>query len=475
MPTRAPSLQKARTGIEGLDEITHGGLPKGRTTLVSGSAGAGKTVFGIEFLVHGALMFDEPGVFITFVETEKELAQDVASFGFDLEALQEEGKLAIEHVHLDREDTAESGEYDLEGLFIRLARAVEAVHAKRVVLDTIEVLFSALKDQSAVRSELLRLFRWLKDHELTSVVTSERGNGILSRLGIEEYVADCVILLDHRVTDQISTRRIRVVKYRGSRHEMDEHPFLMGESGISVIPVTSAALDYNANTERVSSGVPGIDAMLSGLGFFRGSSILVSGTTGTGKTTLALTFLAAGCERGETALYIGFEESLSQIVRNMRSIGLDLETWQEKGLLHFNTLRASSLGLEAHLASIMQSVKNTKPRLVAIDPMSDFLEASNRTHVKSMITRLVDFLKLNEITALFTRLPSPFEQTEVSIERISSLVDTVLILRHVERGNRHSKFLHIMKSRGMNHSSNVAELILTGNGIRISEPQEEIA
>jgi circadian clock protein KaiC len=461
-------LRKTPTGIEGLDEITAGGLPTGRTTLVCGSAGSGKTVLGMEFLVHGILDYGEPGVFMAFEETEQDLAQNVASFGYDLERLQSEGKLAIDHVLIERSEIEETGEYDLEGLFIRLGNAVDSIGAKRVVLDTIEVLFSGLLNQSIIRAELRRLFRWLKDRGLTAIVTGERGEGILTRYGLEEYVADCVILLDHRVTEQLSTRRLRIVKYRGSLHGTDEYPFLMGENGISVLPVTSVGLTHPASTERISSGVADLDAMIGGRGFFRGSSILVSGTAGTGKTSLAMTFLKASCERGEQALYFGFEESTDQVLRNMSSIGLDLQPWIEKGLLHFHNVRPSSLGLEAHLASIHQIIKRVNPKVVVMDPLTSFIAGDDKG-VKSMLTRLVDFLKMKQITALFTHLSTAGRGLESTDESISSIMDAWLLLRDVEDEGRRSCALFVLKARGMAHSHEMRDFLLTDEGIRLGD------
>ena len=357
MALNGNALSKTPTGIDGLDEITHGGLPTGRTTLICGSAGSGKTVMGLEFLVHGAVEHNEPGVIIAFEETQAELTKNVASFGFDLAQLEKEGKLAIDYVFVERSEIEETGEYDLEGLFIRLASAVESVKAKRVVIDTLEVLFAGLTNQGLIRAELRRLFRWLKEKGLTAIITGERGEGVLTRYGLEEYVADCVILLDNRVSDQISTRRLRIVKYRGSQHGSDEYPFLMGPTGISVLPLTTVGLSHGASAERISSGVPGLDRMLGGAGFFRGSSILVSGTPGTGKSSLALAFLKAASERGEKTLYFGFEESQAQIIRNTSSIGFNLQPYIDRGLLNFHTVRPSNLGLEAHLASMHQPTK----------------------------------------------------------------------------------------------------------------------
>jgi circadian clock protein KaiC len=461
-------LAKTPTGIEGLDEVTNGGLPTGRTSLVCGSAGSGKTVLGMEFLVHGILDYNEPGVFMAFEETERDLTQNVASMGFDLDRLQQEGKLSIDHVYIEKSEIEETGEYDLEGLFIRLGAAVYAVKAKRVVLDTIEVLFSGLKNQSIIRAELRRLFRWLKDRGLTAIVTGERGEGTLTRHGLEEYVADCVILLDHRVTDQISTRRLRIVKYRGSLHGTDEYPFLMGESGISVLPISLVGLTHLASSDRISSGVAGIDDMLGAHGFFRGSSILVSGTPGTGKSSVAMTFLKAACDRGEKALYFGFEESRDQVLRNMKSIGLDLQPYLDRELLHFHTVPPSNLGLEAHLASMHQLIKRIDPKVVAIDPITNFISVSDAKAVKSMLTRMVDFLKMKQITTLCTHL-STLDRRERSDESVSSMMDTWLQLRDLEHDGCRSYALYVIKSRGMAHSHEMRQFILTDDGIKLGE------
>jgi circadian clock protein KaiC len=461
------ALVKSRTGIDGLDEITYGGLPHGRTTLVCGSAGSGKTVLGMEFLIHGALKFGEPGVFMAFEETDHELVDNIASTGYDLQALQKENKLCIDHVRIERSEIEETGDYDLEGLFIRLGCAVDSIGAKRVVLDTIEVLFSGLQDHGIIRAELRRLFRWLKDRGITAVITGERGQGELTRYGLEEYVADCVILLDHRITDQISTRRLRIVKYRGSVHGTDEYPFLIDGTGISVLPLTSLGLSHRASTERIPTGIAELDAMLCGEGFFRGSSILLSGTAGVGKSSIAMTFLSAACQRGESALYFGFEESVEQIVRNMRSIGLDLMPMIEQGLLHFHTVRPSSLGLESHLSHMHRLIREVQPRVVAIDPITNFVSVSDPAGVKSMLTRLVDFLKTEQITALFTHLAANASRTENTDQNISSIMDAWVLLRDLERGDCRTGALSVLKSRGMAHSRETRELVLTDAGVTI--------
>ncbi|HEX5236595.1 MAG TPA: circadian clock protein KaiC [Silvibacterium sp.] len=460
-------IGKSPTGIDGLDEITNGGLPTGRTTLVCGAAGSGKTAMALEFLLHGVKDFNEPGVFMAFEETEKELAQNIASFGFDLEQMEKTGKVAIDHVFIERSEIEETGEYDLEGLFIRLGSAVDSVGAKRVVLDTLEVLFAGLSNQSVIRSELRRLFRWLKERGLTAIVTGERGDGTLTRYGLEEYVADCVILLDHRVSEQISTRRLRIVKYRGSPHGTDEYPFLMGLNGISVLPLTSVGLDHGASSDRISSGVKDLDAMLGKKGFYRGSSILVSGTPGTGKSSLALSFLKAACDRGEKTLYFGFEESKAQIIRNTASIGLDLQPYVDRGLLHFHTVRPSNLGLEAHLASMHQLVKELNPTVVVVDPISNFISDADQSGVKSMLIRLVDFLKMRQITAMFTHLTSLGGAEERTDETVSSIMDSWLLIRDLEDKGHRTYGIYVLKSRGMSHSHELREFMLTDSGIKL--------
>ena len=466
-PPRA--FEKSLTGIQGLDEITNGGLPKGRPTLVCGEAGCGKTLIGLEFLVNGATRFDEPGVFMAFEETAEELAQNVVSLGFDLDDLIARNKLAVDYVHIERSEIEETGEYDLDGLFIRLGYAIDSIGAKRVVLDTLEVLFGGLSNESILRSELRRLFRWLKDRGITAVITAERGDGKLTRHGLEEYVSDCVITLDHRVTEQVATRRIRVAKYRGSAHGTNEYPFLIDEGGVDVLPITSVGLDHPASDERISSGIPRLDTMLGGKGYYRGSSILVSGTAGVGKSSMAATFADAACRRGERVVYFAFEEARDQVIRNMRSIGVDLEPWTRKGLLRFYASRPSLLGLEAHLATMYKSVRDYQPRAVIVDPITNFVSVGSQVEVKSMLLRLVDFLKASQITALFTSLTSggsPTEQTDVGI---SSLVDTWLLLRDIELNGERNRGMYVLKSRGMAHSNQIREFTFTPEGIRLTD------
>ncbi len=463
------SLPKCATGIPGLDEITGGGLPKGRTTLVCGGAGCGKTLLGIEFLVRGATLYDEPGVFIAFEETAEELAQNVCSLGFDLDDLIETRKLAVDYIYIERSEIEETGEYDLEGLFIRLGHAIDSIGAKRVVLDTLETLFSGLSNVAILRSELRRLFRWLKQKGVTSIVTAERGEGSLTRHGLEEYVSDCVLLLDHRVEGQISTRRLRVVKYRGSVHATNEFPFLIDEGGISVLPITSLQLQHKASIERISSGVPALDAMLGGQGFFRGSSVLVSGTAGVGKTSLSCHAADACCQRNERCLYFAFEESEAQLLRNMRSIGLDLEPWVKKGLLRFQVARPTMNGLEMHLAGIHKQVEAFQPHLVIVDPITSFLSSGTDSEASSMMVRLVDYLKSRQITAFLTNLNhagSVLEQTNVAI---SSLIDTWLLLRDIELNGERNRGLYILKSRGMAHSNQIREFLLTEKGVQLTD------
>lgn len=463
------ALPKTRTGIRGLDEITGGGLPQGRPTLICGSAGCGKTLLAMEFLVRGAQELHEPGVFVCFEENAEELTRNVASLGFDLKDLEKKKKLFLDYVYIERSEIEETGEYDLEGLFIRLDYAIRTVNAKRVVLDTIEALFSGLPNQNILRAELRRLFRWLKEKGVTAIVTAERGDGTLTRHGLEEYVADCVITLDHRVTDQITTRRMRVVKYRGSLHGTNEYPFLIDEQGITVMPITSVSLDHPASIERLPSGIPRLDLMLGGKGFFQGSSILVSGTAGTGKTSIAMHLANATCKRGETCLYLASEESKNQVVRNGRSIGIDLEPWVKKGLLHFHSTRPTFYGLEMHLVSIHKLVETKKPKVVIFDPISNLTAIGSNAEIQNMLMRLLDFLKSRGITSLCASLThgnSPIEMTEVGI---SSIMDTWLLLRDSEYNGERTRVMYILKSRGMAHSNQVREFIITNKGIDLTD------
>ena len=459
------TLPKAPTGIPGLDEITNGGLPRGRPTLVAGSAGCGKTLLAMEFLVRGAAEFDEPGVFLAFEETADELTQNVRSLGFDLEDLVARKKLLVDHVHIERSEIDETGDYDLEGLFIRLGYAIDSIGAKRVVLDTLEVLFGGLSNVSILRSELRRLFRWLKDKGVTAIITGERGEGTLTRHGLEEYVSDCVIALDHRVSEQLSTRRIRIVKYRGTTHGTNEYPFLIDEDGISVLPVTSLGLRHSASDERISTGVRGLDEMLGGKGVFRGSTVLISGTAGTGKTSLAAYFVAAACARGERCLYLSFEESASQLMRNMRSIGLDLSPWVKKDLLQFHSTRPSAYGLEMHLATMHKLVKEYEPKVVVVDPITTFLNAGTSREAEGMLMRLIDFLKAHHVTAVFTSLTRGGQATESTQTAVSSLIDTWLLVRDLESAGERNRGVYVLKSRGMAHSNQIREFLLTGEGI----------
>jgi circadian clock protein KaiC len=460
-----PQLPKAPTGIQGLDEITNGGLPRSRPTLVCGAAGCGKTLLAMEFLVRGAVQFGEPGVFMAFEETAADLTQNVRFLGFDLDGLQKQKKLAVDFVRVERSEIEENGEYDFEGLFIRLGHAIDSIGAKRVVLDTIESLFSGFSNESILRAELRRLFLWLKERGMTAVITGERGEGSLTRQGLEEYISDCVILLDHRVIEQISTRRLRIVKYRGTSHFTNEYPFLIGEDGINLLPITSAGLHYQVSDERISTGVARLDAMLDGRGYYRGSTVLVSGTAGSGKSSLAAHFIDATCRRGEGCLYIPFEESPAQIIRNMRSIGLDLENWAKKGLLHFYANRSTTHGLEMHLLACQRLVQDLNPKAIVFDPIGTLIDAGSRRDATIMVTRLIDFLKMRGITTLMNNLTSGGDALEKTNIDISSLVDTWLLLRDIELGGERNRAMYILKSRGMAHSNQIREFLITGDGI----------
>ncbi|HMO57317.1 MAG TPA: circadian clock protein KaiC [Roseiflexaceae bacterium] len=467
LSARRHVLQKAPTGIHGIDEITNGGLPRGRPTLVCGSAGCGKTLLAMEFLIHGALEYAEPGVFIAFEETADELTRNVASLGYDLELMGEQNQLVVETIHVDRSEIEETGEYDLEGLFIRIGFAIDSIGAQRIVLDTIEALFSSFANEAILRAELRRLFRWLKERGVTAIVTAERGNQALTRHGLEEYVADCVILLDHRVDDEISTRRLRMVKYRGSTHGTNEYPFFIGEHGITVLPLTSASLEYEVGDERISTGVAQLDEMLGGPGIIRGSSMLISGTAGSGKTSLIATFVDAACRRGERCLFMSFEESVSQICRNMRSIGIDLVPWIDQGLLRFSTQRPTAYGLELHLMSIIEQVHTFQPRVVVLDPITNFSAVGTTSDVKAMLVRLFDLLKSQDVTLCCTSLTEAGGDAEHTDVGVSSLMDTWILLRNIETHGERNRGLYILKSRGIAHSNQVREMIMTSEGIKL--------
>ncbi len=460
-------IQKSPTGVKGFDEITGGGLPKGRPTLVVGGAGAGKTVFGMEFLIFGATRFDEPGVLIAFEETANELAQNVASLGFDLKKLQAQKKIILDHVRVERSEIEETGEYDLEALFVRIGLSLDTIGAKRIVLDSIEALFSGLSNEMILRAELRRLFNWLKDKGVTAVITAEQGVGTFTRHGLEEYVSDAVVFLDHRIENQLSTRRLRVVKYRGSAHGTNEYPFLISKEGFEVLPITSLGLQHEASTERISTGVPRLDTMMGGQGYYRGSTILISGAAGSGKTSLASHFALAACQRGEKCLYFAYEESESQVKRNMRSIGLDLEPYVQKGLLRYEASRPATHGLEMHLALLHEAVERLQPEVVVIDPVSDLLSAGSYEQVKAMITRLIDFLKARQITTLMTSLTTGGAQLEESGLGISSLIDTWIMVRDLETNGERTRGMFILKSRGMAHSNQIRSFLLTDHGIKL--------
>ncbi len=463
------SLQKSPTGIKGLDEITQGGLPKGRPTLICGGAGCGKTLFSIEFIVNGAMKYNEPGVFVAFEEKSEEIAVNVASLGFDLKKLIAEKKIKIDHIEIDRREIEETGEYDLDGLFIRLGYAIDSIGAKRVVLDTIENLFCGLSNHTILRAELRRLFSWLKDKGVTAIITGEKGEGKLTRNGLEEYVSDCVILLDHRIHNQISTRRLRVIKYRGSVHGTNEYPFLIDEDGISVLPVTSLQLANKVSSLEISSGIPSLDNMLDGKGFYRGSSILVSGSAGSGKTSVAAHFANAACLRKERCLFFTFEESEEQVVRNMTSIGLHLDQHVKNGFLKFHASRPTIYGLEMHLVVIYKMIRQFKPKVVILDPISNLVTVGDSGEVKSILIRLIDFLQTEQITVMFTALNSNNANQIQADEEISSLVDSWLLVRDIELNGERNRGIYIMKSRGMKNSNQVREFVITNKGIEIVE------
>lgn len=460
-------LQRAPTGVRGLDEVTGGGVPKGVATLVCGAAGSGKTVFCLQFATAGARAAGEGCVYLSFEESREKIARNIGSLGFDAGAMEREGALLIEQIDPAQHPGEEVGEFELAGLFLRLERGIERIGAKRVAIDGAEALIGAFKDQHTVRKELARLFRWLEKAGVTTLVTGEQGQNALTRHGFEEHLADCVIYLDHRITDQLSTRRLRVIKYRGAPHSTDEYPFFIDETGICVLPLSSLGLNHTASSERVSTGIPNLDAMFGGRGFFRGSSVLVSGTAGTGKSSIAGTFVEAACARGERAIYFAFEESQDQIVRNMRSIGLDLGRWTRKGLLRFETFRPTIFGLESHLANIQRITRSFQPQIVVIDPLTNFSTLGSGSEVKNMLMRLIDFFKTSQITALFTSLTeggAPVEQSSVGV---SSLIDTWLLVRDIEMAGERNRGLYVLKARGMAHSNQIREFAITDRGLEL--------
>jgi circadian clock protein KaiC len=457
-------LKKSPSGINGLDEITEGGLPKGRPTLICGSAGSGKTMFAVHFLVHGAEI-GEPGIFVSFEETQKELEKNFASLGIDLKALEEEKKFLVDYIYLERSEIEETGEFDLEGLFVRLKYAVDQIGAKRIVLDTVEALFSELPNEFILRAELRRLFNWLKSEGLTAIITGEKGKNTLTRYGLEEYVADCVILLDSNVVDKVATRNLRIIKYRGSSHGSNEYPFLISKEGISILPVTSLGLDHETSEEHVSTGIKRLNTMLFGNGFFKGSSILVSGAAGTGKSSTAASFAQASCERGNKCLYLAFEESPKQIIRNMMSIGINLDPWVNEGLLKFHATRPTLYGLETHLVNIYELVNEYQPDMVIFDPISNLISVGTKEEVKSMLTRLLDFLKSRMITSMSTALTA-MDQKDIDIG-VSSLMDSWIELKAIVTDGERNRTIDIIKSRGMYHSNQLREFNLTDDGIKL--------
>ncbi|MDD4955069.1 MAG: circadian clock protein KaiC [Candidatus Omnitrophica bacterium] len=466
------TLPKVSTGIQGLDEVTLGGLPKGRPTLVCGGAGCGKTVLAMEFLCRGGIQYNEPGVFMAFEEKEKDLADNFASLGFDIPALVKDKKLAIDYVKIERNEIEETGEYDLEGLFVRLLSAIDSIGAKRVVLDTIEALFSGFTNQSILRAELRRIFGWLKDKGITAIITGEKGEHMLTKHGLEEYVADCVIYLDHRVNEQLATRRMKIIKYRGSRHGTSEFPFLIGDAGISVFPITSLLLTCRAYQDRVSSGIKQLDEMLDGKGYYRGTAVLLSGSAGSGKTSVAAQFADSMCEGGKKAIFFSFEESEGQILRNMKSIGLDLQKWIDKGQLKFISNRGSFCGLEAHLVLAHQALDDFRPDAIVMDPITTLLQSGTLDEAKAMIARLLDFAKNNGMTIVATDLTLKGNRGETTEIGISSLCDVWIKLTMEQEGRRKQRLLNILKARGMKHSHEVRNLVISDRGLSIEDIAE---
>ncbi len=473
-------LPKCLTGIKGFDEITEGGLPKNRVTLICGSTGTGKTLLGIDFLINGAVVYNEPGVFMSFEETDDELYKDVASLNFDLKGLVSQKKILLDYVLLERRDIQEKGEFNLEGIFVRLEQAIESIGAKRVVIDSIESLFAGVTDAGILRLEIKRLFRWLKNKHVTAIITGELRQGAYTRHGLEEYISDCIILLDNRVREQISTRRIRVIKYRGSNHGTNEYPFVIDKDGLSVIPITSAGLDQAGTSERVSTGIASLNKMFQGGGYTRGSTVLASGTAGTGKTSLAVAFALERCKRGERCLFLSYEESSGQLIQNMSSIGFHLEPFVKKGLLKVVSTRPSFFGLEMHLLDLYKTLADFNPKAVVIDPLTSLIGQGNQLEIQSMLTRMIDALKSRGITGFFTSLVSSTAQNDSGGEiGVSSLIDTWIVVRELEEdeGRKRIRGLYIVKSRGMGHSSDVHKFVMSDDGLELAvmDPDSAVA
>jgi circadian clock protein KaiC len=471
MMSAPQGISKSLTGIEGFDDLTLGGVPTGRPTLVCGSAGCGKTLFATTFLIHGARDYAEPGVFVTFEERPGDIVNNVASLGFALDKVVEDEKIAFEYIALDRSELEEAGDYDLEGLFLRLELAIDSIGAKRIVLDTIESLFSVFSNEAILRAEIRRLFDWLKDKGMTTVITAERGDGTLTRQGLEEYVSDCVILLDHRVQNQISTRRLRIVKYRGTAHGTNEYPFLIDQDGFSVLPISTLGLDHKVFEDRISSGIADLDAMLAGGGFHRGSSILISGVAGSGKSSVAASFAEAACAAGERALFFSFEESADQSVRNMKSLWVDIGQWIKSDKLRFIATRPTFYSLEMHLAVMLREVTRFNPSIVVLDPISSFMESGDRLEIQSMLLRVVDFLKGRGVTAVFSHLMHSQDGRRIETDAgLSSLMDAWILLLNREVGGEFNRELYLLKARGTSHSNQVREFIMSDEGIKLVPP-----
>jgi len=468
---KTSKLPKCPTGIKGLDEITFGGLPKSRPTLICGGPGCGKTMLAMEFICRGAMLYNEPGVFMAFEEKEKDLIENFASIGFDLKGLIKEKKLLIDYVYIERSEFAETGEYDLEGLFVRLNAAIDSIKAKRVVLDTIEALFSGLSNESILRAELRRLFRWLKDKGVTAIITGEKGELFLTKYGLEEYVADCVIFLDHKIDSQIATRRLKIIKYRGSNHGTNEFPFLIGEKGISVFPITSLMLNNSVSRKVVSTGIGTLDQMFEKKGYFKGSTILISGSAGSGKTTMGMAFADSMCRNNQRALYLTFEESQDQLTRDMLSVGIDLRKWLEKGLLKISANRSTFWGLEMHLVMAHKEIDEFNPEIVIIDPVTNLTQAGIREEARAMVARLIDYLKNKGITVILIDLNSVKRSEGTEID-ISSISDTWMNLSMENNGHKRDRRILIIKSRGMGHASEARDVVISGQGIEIRKINE---
>ena len=455
------------TGVKGLDDVLGGGIPQGHAMLLVGKPGTGKSILSMEYLLHGIELHKENGVYISFEESEKQIISNAASFGWKFEEMVKKNKLAISYIDMQPEQMRTVGDYDLSALILRVKGAIKKVNARRVVIDGINNLLSTFDDERIIRSDLLRLIREIKEVNATIFITGERGHDSWSKMGFEEYLADGLMHLDNRTDGNYQTREIQVVKCRGINHYTGKSPFIINSEGMSIRPLITADFDYKVLKSRVSTGIADIDNMLGGKGLYRGSTVYITGPSGAGKTSISSSFANGACSRGERALFLAFEESSDQIIRNMKSIGLSLDKWVNEKLLYFYTARATTNSLEGHLDNIMTMVREVEPTCVVLDPISAFRPIANENETKLMLIRLNDYLRARKITTVFTALSSDGEYSEHADVQLSSIADTWIVVRIMDYKGERNNVMQLMKSRGMSHSRQMKEMYFTGNGLKL--------